>query len=139
MQQLLQSDAHAAIPAQERSALIDLYNSTNGANWTDKTNWLGAPGTECTWYGITCDAGSTNVTFINMGNNNLSGSIPSSLGNLTNLQGLALTSTPLNGSIPTQLGNLTHLGVLYLSSNQLSGDIPSSLSNLTNLYDLHLN
>jgi len=31
----------------ERDALIALYNSTDGANWTDNTSWLGAVGTEC--------------------------------------------------------------------------------------------
>jgi len=41
----------AAIPAAERQALIDLYNSTNGASWTTITNWNGAAGTENTWFG----------------------------------------------------------------------------------------
>ncbi len=35
-------DAHAAIPASERNALIAFYNATGGGNWTNKTNWLGA-------------------------------------------------------------------------------------------------
>ena len=42
----------AAIPAAERQALIDLYNSANGASWTTKTNWLGAAGTEYTFAGF---------------------------------------------------------------------------------------
>jgi hypothetical protein len=41
--------ADAAIPAAERTALIDLYTSTSGSNWTNKTNWNGTAGTECTW------------------------------------------------------------------------------------------
>ena len=48
------SFAHAQIPTAERDALIALYNSTDGANWSDSTNWLGAVGTECTWYGVSC-------------------------------------------------------------------------------------
>ena len=32
--------AQAAIPASERQVLIDLYNSTDGANWTNSTGWL---------------------------------------------------------------------------------------------------
>lgn len=31
--------ALAAIPEAERLALIDLYNSTNGDGWTDKSGW----------------------------------------------------------------------------------------------------
>ncbi len=53
----------AAIPASERQALIDLYNATNGASWTIHTNWNGAVGTECTWYGVTCD-GSLNTVIM---------------------------------------------------------------------------
>jgi len=54
--------AQAVIPASERQVLIDLYNSTNGANWTNNTGWLGAVGTECSWYGITCDSTQSHVT-----------------------------------------------------------------------------
>ncbi len=47
----------ADIPTSERDALISLYNSTDGANWDDNSDWLGAVGTECDWYGVTCDGG----------------------------------------------------------------------------------
>jgi hypothetical protein len=40
------SQCYSQIPDQERQALIALYNSTNGASWTNSENWLGAPGTE---------------------------------------------------------------------------------------------
>lgn len=46
--------ADAQIPPIERDALIALYDSTDGANWSDNSNWLGAVGTECTWSGVTC-------------------------------------------------------------------------------------
>jgi len=51
------SYAHAPIPEIERDALIALYNSTDGANWSDNTNWLGAVGTECNWLGVDCAGG----------------------------------------------------------------------------------
>lgn len=42
-----------SVPATECLALVDLYNSTNGASWTNKTNWLSmsAPNVG-TWHGI---------------------------------------------------------------------------------------
>ena len=40
------------IPDVEREALIALYNSTNGDNWTHNDNWLGPPGTEGSWFGL---------------------------------------------------------------------------------------
>jgi len=39
----------AGIPAAERDALTELYNSTDGDNWTNSTNWIGDAGTECSW------------------------------------------------------------------------------------------
>ena len=47
------SIATAAIPASERAVLVDLYTSTQGQGWVSATNWNGAAGTECTWFGIT--------------------------------------------------------------------------------------
>ena len=104
-----------AIPAGERAALIDLYNSTNGATWSTKTNWNGAPGTECTWYGVICDAGETTVESISIDSNNLTGTLPSTLANLTNLRGLGLTRNySLGGPIPACAGDARqsseHLG-----------------------------
>ena len=124
------------IPQIERDALIALYNSTDGANWTENTSWLGAVGTECDWYGVTCSSGF--VSSIRLSINSLSGSIPSDLGNLTNLIYLSLSSNSLSGSIPSELGNLTNLTDLYLNSNSLSGSIPSELGKLTNLTRLGL-
>ncbi len=51
------SFAQAQIPTAERDALIALYNSTDGANWSNNNNWLGAVDTECTWSGVTCGGG----------------------------------------------------------------------------------
>ena len=34
------SYANAQIPTAERDALIALYNSTDGANWSNNSNWL---------------------------------------------------------------------------------------------------
>lgn len=68
---------------KERTALIDLYNSTNGANWTTKTNWCSdKPLGE--WYGVTTDADG-HVIEIDLSRNNLVGKIPNSIGNLTSL------------------------------------------------------
>jgi hypothetical protein len=48
--------SYAQIPQIERDALVALYNSTDGANWTDNTGWLGEAGTECSWFGVRCYA-----------------------------------------------------------------------------------
>ena len=125
------------ISSVEREALVALYNLAGGANWKNNTGWMGVAGTECDWFGITCTNDS--VTLISLSSNGLSGSIPSELGNLTNLTRLYLIANNLSGSIPPELGNLTKLTWLFLNSNSLSGSIPSELDNLSNLERLYLN
>ena len=125
------SYADAQIPTVEREALVALYNSTGGATWSDNTGWLGAVGTECTWYGVTCAMG--HVTQLNLYFNQLNGSIPSELGSLSSLLDLGLSDNQLSGGIPSELGNLSSLEGLYLNFNQLGGGIPPQLGNLSSL------
>nr|XP_008353441.2 LRR receptor-like serine/threonine-protein kinase EFR [Malus domestica] len=66
-----------------------------------------------------------------MGSNQLSGSIPTSVGRLRNLQGLSLHDNKLQGYIPDELCQLDNLVELNISGNQLSGSVPSCLGNLT--------
>jgi Leucine-rich repeat (LRR) protein len=137
--------AFAAIPPAERAALTALYTSTNGAGWTARTSWrnvgdtdFNTVGTECTWYGVTCDAGQTHVTTLSLYANSLRGPLPAQLGNLTSLQFLYLYSNQLTGSIPPQLGSLGSLRWLLLDNNQLTGSIPLELGNLADLQVLGL-
>lgn len=50
--------------------------------------------------------------------------MPPSLGNLTNLEWLDLSSNKLEGEIPVQLVDLTSLAFLNLSENYVFGQIP---------------
>ncbi|XP_042510859.1 receptor-like protein EIX2 [Macadamia integrifolia] len=68
----------------------------------------------------------------------LSGRIPSSIGDLSSLIELDLSSTQLSGPIPTSIGNLLSLTKLDLSSTQLSGRIPTSIGDLSSLIELDL-
>jgi len=81
---VLTSQAQAAIPQAERDALLALYAMTDGDNWINNTGWNDAPDTECSWYGVSCDAGQ-NVTGLNLQANNLKGLLPAELINLTHL------------------------------------------------------
>ena len=128
-------DQVTEIPRIECDALVALYKSTNGASWHSHWGWnvFNKP---CVWDGITCFNGHVHI--ISLLNNNLNGSIPSELGNLSNLEELYLPNNSLNGSIPSELGNLSNLKVLYLWGNSLSGSIPSELGELSNLLELVL-
>ena len=53
---------------------------------------------------------------------------------------LDLSNNQLTGSIPPEIGNLTNLEYLYLYNNQLTGVIPESICDLTlNFTDYHFN
>jgi hypothetical protein len=119
------------IPASERAVLLSLYTSSSGATWTNRTNWSGAAGTECRWYGVTCNSSGNRVTGISLDENNLIGTLPANLNALTNLAVFTVGGNRLAGTLPplTGLSNLAHFDA---SANQLSGTIPA-LTSLTSL------
>ena len=120
------------IPASERAALIDLYNSTNGAGWWDMTGWIGEPGTECSWTGVTCDDSGTTVIGLAFDLTNMIGTLPPSLTALTNLVSLQISDqSGLTGEIPPLTG-LAQLQSINLGYNALTGPLPS-LAGLSNL------
>ena len=119
----------------DREVLVALYNATDGANWTNNTNWLStAPLSD--WYGVNTAHGR--VTLLSLAQNGLAGTIPVELGSLTHLADLYLQQNQLSGPIPAELGNIVNLLYLYLQQNQLSGPIPAELGDLGNLRYLYL-
>ncbi|KAK3041893.1 hypothetical protein RJ639_002175 [Escallonia herrerae] len=68
---------------------------------------------------------------LDLGNNNLSGSIPLWDGNgFTNLRIINLRTNSFSGVLPSELLNSSSLQVLDLAENNLSGNIPASMSDL---------
>ena len=65
----------------------------------------------------------------------MSGEIPPELGNLANLTYLALGENQLSGEIPPELGNLANLIDLSLGLNQLSGCVPTGMLGRLRHYD----
>ena len=127
---LLAAEARTQDFAADRAALVALYNATDGPNWNNNRNWLSDKPLD-QWYGVTVQNGR--VTRLFLGDNQMTGPIPSELGNLANLQELNLRYNQLTGPIPPELGNLANLEVLFLLANQLTGPIPPELGNLANL------
>lgn len=129
---------YSELPGKERHALRTLYNNTGGENWKRKKNWKKAPGTEHTWYGITCNADKTTVLQVELPNNNLKGKLPKDMEALENLTILDLSNNQLTGKIPLWIEKLKYLKKLDLSHNRFEGRIPSWLGNLKNLEELVL-
>ncbi|CAL5376497.1 unnamed protein product [Camellia sinensis] len=88
---------------------------------------------------IPLDIGNlVNLKSINLGENMLISSIPNSIGKLSMLEKLTLDQNNISGEIPSSITNLSRLGVLDLSTNMIKGNIPISLHNCTNLQRIHL-
>ena len=137
---LIPTPAPTPIPAGEtsaatdRTALVALYNAAGGTDWTNDWSWATDRSLE-NWNGVTTD-GNGRVTELDLSDNNLTGSIPAELGNLSSLTVLNLWNNNLTGSIPAELGNLSTLTRLDLGNNNLSGFIPPELGRLSNLTTL---
>ncbi len=131
----IEMNTRGGVIQSDYDALVALYNSTNGAGWKNKSNWLTSADVS-EWRGVTVEG--DRVTGIRLGGNNLVGTLPAELANLDNLQELWLHYNQLTGSIPTELGNLDNLQRLGLHYNQLTESIPTELGNLDNLQRLGL-
>ena len=126
----------------QRYVLRVLYHSTGGDNWsnTASTSWFVGGSSVCDWGSsdAQCNGNGEQVDFIFLGSDNLRGTIPDELGQLTALTNIDLFDNLLTGTIPTQLGKLTALETLDLRENHLTGTIPTQLGELTALYALSL-
>ena len=110
---------------KERAALMDLYNATDGDHWKNNTNW-GSDKPLNEWYGLefTYDG---RFWGINLYDNNLTGTLPKSLKNLTSIYNLYLETNNLTGTIPEELSEMENLHVVDISRNHFSGEFPEKL------------
>ncbi len=142
---ILTGIAWGAIPAQERAALIALYNATNGDHWRNHEGWkcdnnepdgFSPIGSEGSWHGVWVE--NETVIGLYFWDNLLSGSIPVQLKNLKHLLLLGMAKNQLSGTIPRELCEFPILQSLALSMNHLSGSIPAEIGNLAQLSTLIL-
>ena len=98
-------------PDTERTALIALYDATDGADWKIDDGWLG-DGALDRWLRVTTDENGQ-VTSLDLGSNQL------------------------NGKLPAELGNLSRLELLYISDNNLTGALPQRITGISGLKSFH--
>ena len=110
----------------DRAVLMAFYESTNGDGWSTKTGWTDADTPLDQWYGVTTDSAGR-VVDLDLAHNDLSGQIPESIGQLTELESLLLSDNSLTGSPPASMGALRELDTLWLFGSGLSGCLPGQL------------
>lgn len=142
---------------EERRHLVRLYQSCGGREWYQKDGWVSSD-PYCTWHGITCNDGGS-VVAIELGSNNLVGSVPVDVYDFAELTALHLFSNPLRFSFEGigssnklqdlrldstatfKLGgleNLQSLTALSLGFNGVRGEFPTEIRRLENLQTLDL-
>jgi len=100
-------------------ALVDLYKSLDGMNWSHSNNWNSSRPV-ATWAGVQVSdvAGAPRVTALYLGGNKLRGTLPKSIGQLTALRSLQLQYNREEPATIPAIGKLTELDTLDLSNSR---------------------
>ena len=140
-----------------------LLQFVNNINHSHSLNWSPSLSICTKWTGVTCNsdhssvdalhlaatglrgdielsiiARLSNLRFLILSSNNISGTFPTTLQALKNLTELKLDFNEFSGPLPSDLSSWERLQVLDLSNNRFNGSIPSSIGKLTLLHSLNL-
>lgn len=115
----------------EYNGLVAIYDSMDGPNWTNSTNWLTD---NPDWYGVTIEDGR--VTRLELPNNHLFGSLPMMTGGLRYLTLVNLDNNTIV-EVPQSFGNLTSLTTLSFAGCSIY-ELPNQMLSLVSLRSLNL-
>ncbi|KAJ0763376.1 putative protein kinase RLK-Pelle-LRR-III family [Helianthus annuus] len=132
---------YASALTSDGLSLLSIKSAVDGGD-TVFSDWNDNDDTPCNWTGVSCanisGISDPRVVGIALAGKNLTGYIPSELGNLAYLRRLNLHDNNFHGSIPDQIFNATSLHSLFLYGNNLSGDLPLSICNPSRLQNVDL-
>ncbi len=138
-------NSEITVISPDRAVLVALFDALGGPGWKRRGNWLTDAPLKA-WHGVNTKEGR--VTGLHLADNNLQGSIPREIGQLSNLEVLDLQYNALTGPIPPEIGNLANLESLRIARGTLAlggpgvagvtGSIPPELGKLTKLKLLDL-
>ncbi len=105
--------------AYERKVLENLYAQCHGFEWYTDTNWIMPDISVCDWVGVDCVKNTESIKSINLGSNNLKGTIPKEVFALPNLESLALYSNPLDGIDFSEISRANNLHELLIDATNI--------------------
>lgn len=129
------AQCECSVIANDSLALIDMYQSTNGRNWTNP--WQ-LNQNVTTWAGVKIE--NKRIVALNLNARGLEGQLPTSLNTLSNLKTLNISSNPLTGSLEmlTSLSNLKTLNIAATNYRESYGNLPSVFGQMRQLTSLNI-
>ncbi|KAK8972107.1 hypothetical protein V6N11_061915 [Hibiscus sabdariffa] len=122
----------------DQSALLALKSHiTHDPHHLLATNWSTSTSV-CNWIGVTCGFRHHRVIALDLSSMDLTGTIPSQLGNLSFLHSFSICHNSFHGSLPTELTNLHRLKHLDFGNNSFGGEIPTWFGYFAKLESLYL-
>lgn len=95
---------------------------------------LNLSGNQLSGLNALCDVrNESQLSFLDVSYNQLSGTLPNCWSHLKNLRVLNLANNELSGNIPTTIGSLIQIEVLHLGNNNFTSELPITLKNCTEL------
>eukprot|EP01084_Bolivina_argentea_P121644 215568_1 len=137
--------SHSYLPLSQISALNDLYESLQGDKWTTCQWNLTFLATENKLPGLYCGLEINEsslvqtITGINFEDNNLNGTLSSSISEFTDLSHISIyDNSLLNGTIPHSMCKLKHLHSISFRDVNLSGNVPECIGNMSSIRGIEL-
>ncbi|WP_291727108.1 leucine-rich repeat domain-containing protein [Bernardetia sp.] len=123
------------IVTNDSLVLVELYQTTNGRNWSNP--WQ-LEENATTWSGVVIE--NQRVVELNLGRRGLKDSLPNTLSRLASLRKLDISVNSLKGSLEmlTSLSNLTYLNIAATSYRASYGNVPSIFGRMRQLKVLNL-
>jgi hypothetical protein len=120
----------------EMKVLTEFYEATNGASWVQNSNWLDQSVPVSAWFGV--GVGDGKVRTLELAGNNLTGSLPASIGQLDKLEIIQLRYNKIGGKVPPEIGKLQNLVIFDCEANVITGPLPDEIGYCVNLEALLL-
>ncbi|KAA8533878.1 hypothetical protein F0562_031395 [Nyssa sinensis] len=122
------------------TALLSLKSSLNDPlntfhDWDPKPAFS-KPGFQpiwCSWSGIKCDRKTAQITSLDLGSRNLSGTIPAEIRYLSHLNHLNLSRNAFDGPLQSVIFELPYLRTLDINHNYFYSTFPPGISKLRHL------